>query len=300
MKLVDGRTLAFADLGDPAGAPVFVFPGLAGSRLEAAILESAALTVGVRLIAPDLPGCGLSEPKPSRTFSDWPEDMVQLASHLRLYEFAILGISAASPLVIACADRIADRLTAAGIVSPMAPLAGPFTGTSMAPGLSRLMLSSSRTAWTARRALERVEQQARTNVAALLDHVAAQCADVDRLILDEPQVREVLRDSLIDTFRQGSVGPGQELVLLRHSWHIAWKQVAFPVQLWHGRRDTLTPPSMAEELAALLPHTLTRWYPDGGHSILVVHAQEILHQLIGSGNVTHADATVTPRAHAPE
>lgn len=293
MKLVDGRTLAFADLGDPSGTPVFFFPGLAGSRLEAAILESAARTVGVRLIAPDLPGCGLSDPKSSHTFSDWPEDMVQLASHLRLYEFAILGVSAASPLVIACADRIADRLTSAGIVSPMAPLAGPSVRASMAPDLSRLMLSSSRTAWTARRALERVEQQARTNVAVLLDHVAAQCADVDRAVLDKPEVGTVLQDSLIDTFRQGPEGPGQELVLLRHSWHIAWKQVVFPMQLWHGRKDTLTPPVMAEELAALLPHTLTRWYPDEGHGILVTHAQDVLHQLLDASSWTRTHASTT-------
>jgi pimeloyl-ACP methyl ester carboxylesterase len=163
----------------------------------------------------------------------------------------------------------------------------------MAPGLSRLMLSSSRTAWTARRALERVEQQARTNVAVLLDHVAAQCADVDRAVLDKPEVGTVLQDSLIDTFRQGPEGPGQELVLLRHSWHIAWKQVVFPMQLWHGRKDTLTPPVMAEELAALLPHTLTRWYPDDGHGILVTHAQDVLHQLLDASSWTRTHASTT-------
>lgn len=298
MKLVDGRTLAFADLGDPSGTPVFFFPGLAGSRLEAALLDNPAGAAGVRLVAPDVPGCGLSDPKPSRTFSDWPDDVVQLASHLRIYEFAILGVSAASPLVIACADRIADRLTAAGIVSPVAPLITPSVRASMPPDMARLMLSSSRTAWSARHAMERLEVQVHTNVAALLDHVATQCAPVDRAILGMPQVRTVLQDSMTEAFRQGPAGPAQELLLLRQAWHIAWKQVVFPVQLWHGRTDMLTPPSMAEELAALLPCTLTRWYPGEGHGILVTHARDILHQLLDTSSVKRAGASTVGRGHA--
>ena len=298
MKLVDGRTLGFAELGDPSGALLIFFAGLAGSRLEATILDSAAHAAGVRLVAPDLPGCGLSDPKPSRSFSDWPDDVVQLASHLRAYEFAVLGVSAASPLVIACADRIADRLTAAGIVSPVAPLVSPSVRASLSPDMARLMVSSSRTAWTARHAMERVEAQVRTDVAALLDHVAAQCPDVDRAILGMPAVRTALQDSLAEAFRQGPAGPAQELLLLRHAWHIVWKQVVFPVQLWHGRKDTLTPPSMAEELAAMLPRTLTRWYPGEGHGILVTHAQDILHQLLDASSVKQAGVDTVGRGHA--
>jgi hypothetical protein len=37
---------------------------------------------------------------------------------------------------------------------------------------------------------------------------------------------------------------------------------------------------MAEELASLLPHTLTRWYPDEGHSLLFARSEEILKQLV--------------------
>jgi pimeloyl-ACP methyl ester carboxylesterase len=86
--------------------------------------------------------------------------------------------------------------------------------------------------------------------------------------------------NLTEVFRQGTTGAAQELSLFRGSWRLALNDITYPVQIWQGRKDVITPPAMAEELASLLPHTLTRWYPDEGHSLLFARSEEILRQLV--------------------
>ncbi len=70
VALRDGRSLAYAEWGDPLGRPVVLFHGQPGSRLlcpDADATESA----GVRLITVDRPGYGRSDPE-SRTARSSP------------------------------------------------------------------------------------------------------------------------------------------------------------------------------------------------------------------------------------
>ncbi|MFA4931436.1 MAG: alpha/beta hydrolase [Caldisericia bacterium] len=280
IKLTDGRVLGYAEFGDPSGKPVLFFHGFPASRLEGIALDAPSRAVGVRLIAPDRPGFGLSDPKPRRLFSDWPDDVIQLASHLRIYDFAVLGTSGGSPYVVACADRISERLTGAGIVSGMSPLHNQAVLLTMNPDQRRMFVSVARFPWLARRMLSRSMQEVQADFPSLLNRMAAERPDVDKAVLERPDIQDMLRTNLTEVFRQGAVGAAQELALYHGSWRLALKNVTYPVQIWQGRKDVITPPSMAEELASLLPHTLTRWYPDEGHSLLFARSEEILRQLV--------------------
>jgi pimeloyl-ACP methyl ester carboxylesterase len=279
-KLQDGRALGYAEFGDPSGTPVLFFHGFPASRLEGIALDTPARAVGVRLIAPDRPGFGLSDPKRGRSFSNWPDDVIQLAVHLGIYDFAVLGTSGGSPYVVACADRISERLTAAGIVSGISPLRSQAVRLTMNPDQRRMFVSVGRFPWLARRIFARSMQEVQTDFPSLLKRMAAERPEVDRFILERPDVKDMLRPNLTEAFRQGVTGAAQELALYRGSWHLALKKVAYPIQIWQGRKDVITPSSMAEELASLLPHTLTRWYPDEGHSLLFARSEEILRQLV--------------------
>ncbi len=280
MKLADGRALGYAEFGDPSGKPVLFFHGFPASRLEGIALDVPARAVGVRLIAPDRPGFGLSDPKPGRSFSDWPEDVIQLASHLRIYDFAVLGTSGGSPYVVACADRICERLTAAGIVSGISPLHSRAVRLAMKPDQRRMFVSVARFPWLARRILARSMQAVQADFPSVLRRMAAERPDMDKSVLERPDIKEMLRANLTEAFRQGVAGAVQELALYPGSWRLALKNGTCPVQIWQGRKDVITPPSMAEELASLLPHTLTRWYPNEGHSLLFARSEEILRQLV--------------------
>jgi pimeloyl-ACP methyl ester carboxylesterase len=91
---VDGRTIGYADLGDPAGAPVIAAHGAPGSRLM--FIDTPDLTrLGLRLVSIDRPGCGLSDRREGFTIADAAADAVALADHLGFDRFATLGVSGA-------------------------------------------------------------------------------------------------------------------------------------------------------------------------------------------------------------
>ena len=137
LRLSDGRRLGYAGYGDCHGAPVMFFHGTPGSRRVARWADQAARRHGIRLIAPDRPGFGLSDFQPGRTLGAWPKDVVELADALRLERFAVAGVSGGGPYVAACAWRLADRLSHAGIISGMGPIDDPALAGCSAARLSR-------------------------------------------------------------------------------------------------------------------------------------------------------------------
>lgn len=73
----DGRRIAYAEWGDAAGTPVVYCHGLPGPRLEARLADAPTRLPGMRLIAPDRPGFGLSSfaaPGERRIFRDGNAD----------------------------------------------------------------------------------------------------------------------------------------------------------------------------------------------------------------------------------
>jgi pimeloyl-ACP methyl ester carboxylesterase len=112
IRLPDGRTLAYTEWGDVLGRPVFFFHGMPASRLFIPDPDAAA-DEHVRVIAPDRPGMGRSDPQPGHVVADWPADVTALADALGLDWFGVVGWSAGTPQGFACAASITERLTAA-------------------------------------------------------------------------------------------------------------------------------------------------------------------------------------------
>jgi pimeloyl-ACP methyl ester carboxylesterase len=117
VTLPDGRRLGYAVYGDPGGAPVWVFHGTPGSRVGGRLLAAAATERGVRVIAPDRPGHGLSTFRTGRRIGDWPADVAALAGALDLGQFGVVGLSGCGPYALACAAAIPDRLSGTALVS---------------------------------------------------------------------------------------------------------------------------------------------------------------------------------------
>jgi hypothetical protein len=49
IQLSDGRTLAYLDIGDPEGRPLFYFHGGPGSRLEGLLFDEFNQQLGIRM-----------------------------------------------------------------------------------------------------------------------------------------------------------------------------------------------------------------------------------------------------------
>ena len=58
IRLRDGRTLGFAQYGDPAGFAVVNAHGGLACRLDVAQADAVASAIGIRLVSPDRPGIG--------------------------------------------------------------------------------------------------------------------------------------------------------------------------------------------------------------------------------------------------
>lgn len=112
--------------------------GVPGTRLEAYPLHRHALSIGVRIIAIDRPGIGLSSSKMKRTVLDFAEDVLYLLSHLHIRQVYILAYSGGSPYGLGLAYALASyrgktpyvQLLGLGVVAGLAPwyIAGPTLG----------------------------------------------------------------------------------------------------------------------------------------------------------------------------
>jgi pimeloyl-ACP methyl ester carboxylesterase len=282
MRTADGRRLGYAEWGEPEGVPVLFFHGWPGSRLEGRLGDEAASAAGVRLIALDRPGMGLSGFQPGRTFLDWPADVVQVAAALGLDRFAVLGISGGGPYAAACAWKLTDGLTCAGIVSGLAPL--------NVPGAIAGMGRRNRLTF---QLVGHLAVLRRTLMAAMSVSVARQpdrvlergvAASVDKDYLARPYVREVLADSLSEAFRSGSRGPAWEMGLYARPWGFRLDEIRTPVHLWHGEQDANAPVTMGRYLATTIPQCQAIFYPGEGHLHFVDRLPEILAVLRGASS----------------
>lgn len=281
LRLDDGRLLGYEVYGDLEGRPVFYFHGFPGSRLEAQLADGVAARLGVRLIALDRPGFGLSDFKPGRTIFEWPDDVVNIADALGISRFATLGVSGGGPYAAACALRIPERLTAVGIVCGLGPLDSS-DGTDRMNRKNRLFFFlGRRLPWLAKLSLWRVAHQARRNPEEILGRMISALPDPDKAVLARPEVKTAIKDNVVEAFRSGSRGATCELLLHSRPWGFLLKDIVTRVNLWHGEQDGSVPPTMGQYLARTIPNCRAIFHPGEGHfSLAINHMEEILSGLL--------------------
>src|SRR5215204_2857406 len=128
VTLPDGRQVAYADHGDPAAPPVLFCHGTPDCRLVDPAMVGLAGRLGFRLLVPDRPGFGQSDPKPGRSLLDWAADAAGLLDALDLGPFAVAGASGGGPYAVACGVALGDRVSRVALVAPAEPRDAPTHG----------------------------------------------------------------------------------------------------------------------------------------------------------------------------
>lgn len=120
-----GRVISFSEVGDPNGLAVFCCVGMGLTRYITAFYDELALTLNLRLITPDRPGVGASEPHVDGTDQPlrWPDDVLAICQHLKLTKFSILAHSAGAIYALAIALRMPQHIR--GRVHLLAPWIPP-------------------------------------------------------------------------------------------------------------------------------------------------------------------------------
>lgn len=254
MVLRDGRALGYAEYGDPHGVPFFFMHGVPSSRLAGSLIDASAQRRGIRIIAPDRPGYGVSDAQPDRAILDWPRDIADLADHLGLGRFGVMGISGAVPYVLACAIVLPERLSHVALLSGLGPLGAPGVMAGMnrqSAGLYRLALHSPRAGRVWMKMLAQTAARAPQMVYRQQLNYLPEC---DRAVFASDSMRAMRLDDFAEAFRQGAAGPGQEAVLHVTDWGFALGDVGLEVYLWQGTSDRHHPVAMGRYLAEALPH----------------------------------------------
>lgn len=277
-RLADGRTLGFAQYGDPAAPPVLYFHGYPSSRLEAGLIPIP----GVRLISPDRPGYGLSDPKPGRTLLDWARDVEALLDALHLDRVGLIGMSGGAPYAAACAHAIPHRLTGTALVSGMGPPgfgweAGSPAGFLM--GLGRRPLALRTLAHTARGFIRGGDPLA---LAGLLRRRAG-LPPSDRVLLNADAGEKVVA-GWREAVRLGVHGPLSDALIYARHWGFALEGIRGAVSVWHGTADTTVPVAAGRLLADRISGARAHILEGEGHfSLIFKHHPAILRELLDGG-----------------
>ena len=266
LELADGRTIGYATWGDPAGTPVFIGHGTPGSRLDRyAALDDPewVLRRRVRFIGVDRPGYGYSDPWPEASLLDCAGDFVRVADDLGLGRFAALGVSGGAPYVISLGALAPERVARVAVVCGADVGIGEETPEELAAELGEeaRMLREDPDEWYAR--------------------FVAEVTEIDRRVLERPEVRAIATEMFQEAVRQGAVGWVDDELRLGRPWPFRLEEVVADVRFHHGEDDTNAPPQHAKELAERIPGSRLRLYPGEGHiSILDNPIKEIVESLL--------------------
>lgn len=232
IALPDGRTLAYDEYGDADAPPVVFCHGTPGSRRSAALFEDCS----ARIVAPDRPGIGASDPDAGRDFDSWREDVAALTEELGIDEFGVVGFSGGGPFALAAGD--APGATAVGLLAPSGPPeAGPTDPLTVAGRHAPILL---RGLFALQRPIVR-----RNPDAALSLYTDAEPASLS--VPDGVDPIEVFAEDALTASEQGSRWLAREFALLSESWSVPNPEE--PVKIWFGEDDENVPPSVATAVA---------------------------------------------------
>jgi pimeloyl-ACP methyl ester carboxylesterase len=278
IRLSDGRSLAYAEYGKPDGFPVVNCHGGLACRLDVAAADDIAAEAGVRLISPDRPGVGLSDPQPGRTLSGWAQDVEELVDQLGIERFAAMGWSMGGQYAAAVGHFLRPRATRVALIAGALPLteAGVFD---QLPAMDRhLTRLSQRAPWLARQWFRIMGFAPRTAPALYGKLAARELGPADGAVVAGDGF-ELFARMTSEAMRQPA-GAAEEYRAWMRPWGFAPEDLAIPVDIWFGAQDELVDHSWPHRLASRIPHA-TLNIRDGGHFVAHLHYREIFDSLRG-------------------
>lgn len=280
LRLPDGRTLAFDDVGDPGAPPVVYLHGTPDSRLARHPDDAATAATGVRLLAVDRPGAGDSDLDPTATLSSLGHDLAALLDHLDLPSATLVGWSAGGLFALGAATVLGDRVTAVGLVAPVPPVEAydePALVAALAAGrrgFVELAAEVPLAELAAEVATYLVPDPLTPEVA--LEHVLEGAGEQGRRELASvPGAAEALVAALAASVRGGRDGLAHDIVLQLEPG-LDLTSVTAPVRAFHGADDGTSPPEVGAWLVARLPDAVLDLTPGAAHHLLFPRWRGIL------------------------
>ena len=277
VHLDNGHQIAFDEYGDLTGYPLFYFHDSGSSRLEAAFFDNSAKQFGLRLIAMDRPGIGLSSFYGKSDAESFAKDTISIADWLGIEQFGVISLGKGGIFGLTLAHRYPHR------VSQFVSLAG-------VPGT---VLSESRAdSWLFNRVFELTpllinllvrckfmlfREEPRKIQTRLLKHLA----DVDRSCLRTPGLRDALALDQQEALRQGCRGLALDLANCFRKLQFRLEDVEVPTTIWQGRADSLSQRADCEFMTSRMPSANYHLVPNAGHFFFLKSMDDVFSRLQG-------------------
>ena len=274
LRRSDGSVLAVEVVGEQDAPPVLFCHGLADSRLSAHWFGQAAVELGLRLVAPDRPGIGGSDPRGLSRLADWVEDAALILDALRVDAAAMLGVSAGGPFAAACAAMIPGRVRSLTLVSPLG-LPG-WSTYGMAPAERLSLAVATRAPAFSGWFLGRLAVLARRWPQLYFGLAATALPGIDSRALGQPRARGSFIINYAEAFRRGSGGVAQDLQVLTRPWGFDLGSIKVPTSIRHGDADTTVPLQHARLYAEAIPGAQLQVHRGHGHFSILDATRQLL------------------------
>ena len=266
----DGRTLTFAEWGDPAGFPVFSLHGTPGSRFARHYDESAYSEAGARVVTYDRPGYGGSDRHPGRRVVDCVADVVAIADTLGIERFSVIGGSGGGPHALAVAACLPERVNRATCAVGIVPY--DTVDFDWFEGMDPLNVKEMGWALQGEEVLApELEREAAETVERVADDPAKVIGDewnlpeADRAELARTERHDVIRQSVSEAFRTGVWGWVDDDLCFVQPWGFDIAEIRVPTRVIYGSTDVLVPRTHGEWLARNVPGAEVVVEEDHGH-----------------------------------
>lgn len=281
VMLRSGRRLGVATFGDPNGFPVIALHGAPACRLMFDVADHPARNCGLRLIAFDRPGYGLTPLDYGATLLSRTEMFSELPDALGIDQFILLGTSGGGPYGVALAARLGSRVKGLALISPLGPVADVASRSVPNPvHLSVLQrtffLDLPRHPWVLRAHAEvtmRSFRAAPNFFASTFPHLLP---EADRVIVSREDVARSMIDMTMEATRHGILGGISDLEIYGEPWHVDYAQITAPTRIWQGTADTIVPVGVTLKLGKLIPDCDVTLVEGGGHFWIYDAIPEIL------------------------
>jgi pimeloyl-ACP methyl ester carboxylesterase len=270
LTLPDGRTLAYSDHG--TGPLVLDHTGTPGTRLVDPVQVAQAERLGYRLVQPDRPGFGRSDPHPGRTVESWASDARALVDALGVERFAVAGSSGGGAYAVACGAVLGDRVTAVALACPGAPTGTPTNG--FVPREESAL----------RERGETFARLLRDDPDGFFAMVAPDESETDRQTQEamDPQEKARTIEFFREAFRQGADAYVTDHLLNQSDWGHLLPRLTRPTRIWQGDDDNNVPIESTRWLAAQIPGVTLTVVPGAGHQLTDASFAEMYTWLVQS------------------
>lgn len=275
----DGRVVAWAAWGDRSGRPLLVLHGTPGSRLDRSADPEMFDRVGAHVVTFDRPGYGRSSALLNRAVLSVADDAVAVADHMGWDSFTVFGVSGGGPHALAVAYRAPERTRMVGLADSAVPrkLSDP-------DELIAVNREGWRRAEEGRASLEEFLAEPASRLAAdpgaAIDAAMADAPAVDLEMLQRPDIRAVVVESLREAFANGPQGWFDDAWALQTPWGFELREVSSPVRMWCGEVDRNVSSKSVERMAAELNVDSFETIPEAGHLGWIAHEERITRELL--------------------